>query len=149
MSELEDLKQQLYAKIQASQTHEQPPSEIDLLKYSQLPTYQAHQRLRLQAQQQWMESPQQGAIPAPANPLYEVEEGLKIALPHLKEAYARAEKSGVKETNYELLQALGDALTACTDALERIDDAPDEVFDVALEHLSPITGIAQPPESAF
>ena len=99
--------------------------------------------------QQWQTSPVQGAIPAPANPLHEVEESLKIALPHLKEAYDRAEKSGVKETNYELLQALGDALTACTDALERIDDAPDEVCDVAVEHLSPITGKVQPPESAF
>lgn len=99
--------------------------------------------------QQWQQSPLQGSILSPSDLLSEIEESLKIAFPHLKEAYDRAEKSGVKETNYELLQALGDALTACTDALERIDDAPDEVCDVAVEHLSPITGIAQPPESAF
>lgn len=74
---------------------------------------------------------------------------LQEALPLLKSAYDKGEKAGLKEVNYELLQALGDALTACTDALERIDDVPDEVYDVALEHLSPITGKVQPPESAF
>ena len=44
---LEELKQQLYAKIQPQKS----PSEIDHLKYSQLPQYQSHQRLRRQIQE--------------------------------------------------------------------------------------------------
>lgn len=78
-----------------------------------------------------------------------IQDQLQTALPLLKSAYDKGEKAGLKESNYELLQALGDALTACTDALERIEDEPDELYDVAVEHLFPIAGKAQPPESAF
>ena len=74
---------------------------------------------------------------------------LESALPFLQKAYETGEKAGLEQVNYELLQALGDALTACNEAIERCDDVPDDVCDVAVEHLSPIAGIAQPPESAF
>lgn len=70
----------------------------------------ADRELRVQVQQQQ---------------LAEIQEQLEEALPELQSAYDLAEKAGIKESNYELLQALGDALTACTEALERINDAPD------------------------
>lgn len=71
----------------------------------------ADRELRVQVQQQQ---------------LAEIQEQLEEALPELQSAYDLAEKAGIKESNYELLQALGDALTACTEALERINDQPDE-----------------------
>lgn len=58
--------------------------------------------------------------------LNEIEEQLETALPILQSVYEAAQKAGIKQSNYELLQAIGDALTACNEALERIDDQPDE-----------------------
>ena len=71
----------------------------------------ADRELRVQVQQQQ---------------LAEIQEQLETALPILQSVYSTAEKAGIKQSNYELLQALGDALTACTEALERINDQPDE-----------------------
>ncbi len=56
----------------------------------------------------------------------ELEQNLKKALPHLQTAYDAAVKAGLRESDYELLATIGDALTACTEALERLNDVPDQ-----------------------
>ena len=56
----------------------------------------------------------------------EIQKQLEIALQIHQGVYEAAEKAGFRESNYECLQALGDAVTACTEALERINDQPDE-----------------------
>ena len=48
---------------------------------------------------------------------------LEKALPNLQEAYQIAEDAGINEDHpdYELLQHLGDSLTYCQEALEKIN----------------------------
>lgn len=46
--ELEQLKKELYAKIQATQKPDQPLSDLDLLKHSELSIHEAHKKLRHQ-----------------------------------------------------------------------------------------------------
>jgi hypothetical protein len=57
MSDLDDLKQRLYAKLQVNSTPEKPLIQEDLLKRSEMPTYQAHQRLRQEIEQQRLNTP--------------------------------------------------------------------------------------------
>lgn len=52
MSNLDDLKQQLYAKLQANIKPEKPPTREDLLKVADLPAYEKSQRLRKELEQQ-------------------------------------------------------------------------------------------------
>lgn len=52
MSNLDDLKQQLQAKLQANTKPDKPLTKEDLLKRSEVPTYQAHQRLRKELEKQ-------------------------------------------------------------------------------------------------
>lgn len=51
-SNLDDLKQQLYAKLQANIEPDKPLAQEDLLKVSDLPAYEKLQRLRKEVQQQ-------------------------------------------------------------------------------------------------
>lgn len=52
MTDLNELKQQLYAKIQANSKPEKPLTQEDLLKNDEIPQYQSHQRLRNALEQQ-------------------------------------------------------------------------------------------------
>jgi hypothetical protein len=52
MSNLDDLKQQLYAKLQANIKPEKPLTQEDLLKVTDLPAYEKSQRLRKVIEQQ-------------------------------------------------------------------------------------------------
>lgn len=56
----------------------------------------------------------------------ELEQSLKKALPYLQTAYDAAVKAGLRESDYELLATLGDSLTACKEALERLNDTGEE-----------------------
>ncbi len=106
---LEQLKQQFYTKIQAT---EKLPSDIDSLKYSQLPEYQAHQRLREQTERQWSQSPQQGAIPT-ASPFAPADE--QYLLEVLTECRAKLDSALATAKRYsrlpDLNTALADSLT--------------------------------------
>ena len=139
MTDLEQLKQQLLAKLQASGKPKQPPSDLDLLKPSQLPTYQAHQELRRQTEQQWKRSPLQGAIPSNEDHIEIVTDALLDALDRLTFAHHLLENTGVAKTHTALFTAVCDALNATSEAIERCSDAPDEdrLTDADLEALNP------------
>lgn len=75
---------------------------------------------------QWQASPIQGAIPALANPLHEVEESLKTALPWLENAYALMNSNGFDKSHHELYVAVCDAMTAVQEGCDRLTDGVDE-----------------------
>jgi hypothetical protein len=100
----------------------------------------------------WQNNPQQGTIPsAPSNSdhLEIAKDNLLDALNYLTFTHHYLESSGLSKQYSQLFTAVSDSLNACSDAIERCSDEPDELYDVAVEHLSPIAGKAQPPESAF
>ena len=129
MTELEQLKQQLYAKIQATAKPEQPLSDVDLLKPSQLPTYQTHQNLKRQTERQWKQMPMQGAIPSvPSDEshLETVTDALLEAIERLTFAHHLLEGTGLSKSHTELYTAVCDGLNATSEAIERCGDAPDD-----------------------
>jgi hypothetical protein len=142
MTDLEQLKQQLYAKIQATAKPEQPPSDVDLLKRSQLPTYQAHQSLKRQTERQWQQTPMQGAIPfipSDESHIETITDALLDAIDRLTFAHHVLESTGLSKTHTALLTAVADGLNATNEAIERCTDAPDDdqVTDADLEDLNP------------
>jgi hypothetical protein len=142
MTDLEQLKQQLHAKIQATSKPETPPSEVERLKYSQLPEYQAHQELRQQTEQRWKQAPMQGAIPStPSNEehIEIVTDALLDALDRLTFVHHLLESTGISKTHTALFEAVCDGLNATSQAIERCTDAPDDdqVTDAELEALNP------------
>jgi hypothetical protein len=142
MTDLEQLKQQLYAKIQATAKPEQPLSDVDLLKHSQLPIYQAHQNLKRQTERQWQQTPMQGAIPSvPSDEshLETVMDALLDAIERLTFAHHILESTGLSKSHTALFTAVADGLNATNEAIERCSDAPDEdrVTDADLEALNP------------
>jgi hypothetical protein len=142
MTDLEQLKQQLYAKIQASSKPGQPLSDLDLLKPSQLPAYQAHQHLRQQTEQHWKRSLCQGAvssIPSDESHVEIVTDALLDALDRLTFAHHLLENTGLSRTHTALFTAVCDALNSASEAIERCCDVPDEdpVTDTDLEALNP------------
>ena len=48
---------------------------------------------------------------------------LNAALPFIQSAYDAADKAGMKEQDYELMCAVGDALSACKEALQQLNDS--------------------------
>lgn len=48
---------------------------------------------------------------------------LNTALPLLQSAYDSAEQLGIRERDYELMCAIGDALNGCNEALEQLNDS--------------------------
>jgi hypothetical protein len=123
---LEQLKQQLYTKIQATCKPEETPTDIERLKYSQLPEYQAHQELKQQTQQQWRQKPMQGAIikQSPCTPAYfhSLLEDLTLAQSHLEAA--NSFNCLLQDNTPELASNIADALTACQEALAILNDLP-------------------------
>ncbi len=82
----------------------------------------------MQTFKQWQQSPMQGVIP-PQSTDWQTEsliDDLSTALPFLQSAYDAAVSAGLKESNYELLAAIGDALNGCNEALERLNDTGEE-----------------------
>ena len=65
--------------------------------------------------------------PTPLNPLYEVEESLKSALPWLENAYALMNSNGLDKSHRQLYTAVCDAMTAAQEGCSRAYDAPDEI----------------------
>ena len=142
MTDLEQLKQQLYAKLQKSIKPEEPLSDLDLLKPSQLPAYQAQQNLRQQTEPQWKRSPSQGAIPSvPSDEdhIAIVTDALLDALDRLTFADCLLQNTGLSKSHTALFTAVCDGLNATNEAIERCSDAPDEdrVTDAQLENLNP------------
>ena len=142
MTDLEQLKQQLYAKIQATPKPEQPPSDVERLKHSQLPTYQAHQNLKRQTERQWKQTPMQGAVPSSPSDESHIEtirDALLDALERLTFAHHILESTGLSKTHTALFTVVCDGLNATNEAIERCSDAPDEdqVTDADLEALNP------------
>ena len=113
MTDLEQLKQQLYAKIQPTAS----PSEIDSLKYSQLPEYEAHQRLKHQAEQRWKQATMQGAIPS-SSPFAPADEQYLAEV--LTECRAKLDSALVTAKRYP---QLADLATALSDAITGIHEA--------------------------
>jgi hypothetical protein len=136
MTDLEQLKQQLLEKLQASSKPEQEPSELDFLKSSQLPAYR---ELRRQTEQQWKRSPIQGAIPSSEPHLEIVTDALLDAIDRLTFAHHLLESTGISKSHTALFTAVCDGLNATNEAIERCSDAPDEdrVTDADLENLNP------------
>lgn len=96
---------------------------------------------------QWQQSPIQGAIPQPASDWQKefIYDALSVALPSLQAAHDVAKHLPLHS---DLYTAICDALNACNEALERLTDAPDELYDVAQQQ-QPIKGVLHPPKSAF
>ncbi len=117
MTDIEQLKQQLYEKIQASSKPEEPLSDLERLKYSQLPAYQAHQRLKQQTEQGWNKAFIQGAIPnsSPFTPPDEV-----YLLEVLTECCSRLNSALATSERYpqlpDLKSAIADAITGIHEA---------------------------------
>ncbi len=59
----------------------------------------------------------------------EIAESLKTALPWLEQAYCLMNSNRLDKSHTELYTAICDAMTACQDACERIEDAPDSNED--------------------
>ena len=97
---------------------------------------------------QWQQSPIQGVSPQPASDWQKefIGDALSLALPNLQAAHDVAKH--LAATHSDLYTAICDALNACNEALERVTDAPDELYDVATQAPS-IKGSSHPPEPAF
>jgi hypothetical protein len=80
----------------------------------------------MQTYDQWQKSPMQGARPSPVDPLEQVEESLKTALPWLEQAYRLMNSNRLDKRYSKLYTAICDAMTATQDALDHIEDAPDQ-----------------------
>lgn len=72
-------------------------------------------------------------------------DALAVALPNLQ---AAADTAKHLVAHQDLYTAICDALNACNEALERVTDAPDELYDVATQAPS-IKGKVHPLEPAF
>ncbi len=59
----------------------------------------------------------------------EILESLKTALPWLEQAYCLMNSNRLDKSHTELYTAICDAMTACQEACERIEDAPDSNKD--------------------
>lgn len=59
----------------------------------------------------------------------QIEESLKTALPWLEQAYCLMNSNRLDKSHTELYTAICDAMTACQEACERIDDTPDSNED--------------------
>jgi hypothetical protein len=96
----------------------------------------------MQTYDQWQQSPMQRVIvPRPkderlievvqgsfvlSQPLDQVEESLKTALPWLEQAYCLMNSYRLDKRYNDLYKGVCDAMTACQDALDHIEDAPDQ-----------------------
>ena len=100
-----------------------------------------------QSFKQWQQAPIQGVIPQPDWQKEFISDALAVALPNLQAAADTAKH--LKASRTDLYTAICDALNACNAALEHIDDAPDDLYDVALNHLSPIKGKVEGASPAF
>jgi hypothetical protein len=65
---------------------------------------------------------------------------LSIARSHLQAVYDAATSCKLGTTYHDLYMAICDAFNACNEALERVNDAPDELYDVARSLLPPTKG---------
>ncbi len=115
--DLEQLKQQLYVKIQANAKPEQPPSDVEMLKYSELPSCQSHQNLKQQTERQWQQAPMQGAIPM-QSPFTPADEQYLIEI--LTECRTKLESALQTAQGYsqlpDLAMGIGDAITGIREA---------------------------------
>ncbi len=127
MTDLEELKQELYQKIKANQQPEPIPNRTDLLKYSDL---RANQQF-----ESWRQSPTQGERVNFGTPRPEVtdEQHLPIIQDKLLEAVENLtfshhylESTGLSKRYTVLFTAVCDSLTAISQAIERCSDKPDE-----------------------
>lgn len=82
----------------------------------------------MQTFKQWQQAPMQGVIPSQSVDWQKesVIDDLSTALPFLQSAYDAAVKAGLRDSDYELMCAIGDALTGCKEALERLNDVSEE-----------------------
>jgi hypothetical protein len=127
MTDLNDLKQQLYSKIKANQQREPTPARTDLLKYSQV---RANQNF-----ESWRQSPTQGEKANFCPPGAEVEnephlssiqEKLLEAVDSLTFSHHYLESTGLSKRYTALFTAICDSLATTSEAIERCSDKPDE-----------------------
>ena len=97
--------------------------------------------------QQWQQAPVQGMIPQPDWQKEFICDVLSVALPNLQAAHDVAKH--LKASHSDLYMSICDALNACNEALERLTDAPDDLYDVAPHQGHPIKGKIHAPQSAF
>jgi hypothetical protein len=106
MTDLEELKQQLYQKIKAHQQPNQTPTRTDLLKYSQV---RANQNF-----ESWRQAPTQGGIvPISSSPFTPADEQYLIEV--LTECRAKLDSALVTAKRYsripDLTTAIADSIT--------------------------------------
>ncbi len=99
----------------------------------------------MQTYDQWQQSPMQGVIvPKPkderlievvqgsfvlSQPLDQVEESLKTALPWLEQAYCLMNSNRLDKRYSQLYSAICDAMTATQEACSSLEDTPDSDED--------------------
>ena len=111
MTDLDDLKQQLYSKIKASQQPEPTPSRSDLLKYSDLRANQSFEN--------WKQAPIQGAIVPVSSSLFtSADEQYLVEV--LTECRVKLESALVTAKRYSQLP---DLATAIADSITGIHQA--------------------------
>jgi hypothetical protein len=127
MSDLNDLKQQLYSKIKAIQQPEPTPTRTDLLKYSQV---RANQQF-----ESWRQSPTQrerinfcppGAEVESKPHLSIIQDKLIEVIESLTFSHHYLESTGLSKRYTAVFTAVCDALTTTSEAVERCGDQPDE-----------------------
>lgn len=111
MTDLDDLKQQLYTKIKASQQPDPTPTRTDLLKYSQVRANQSFES--------WKQASIQGAIvPASSSPFTPADEQYLIEV--LTECRVKLDSALVTAKRYSRLPDLS---TAIADSITGIHQA--------------------------
>jgi hypothetical protein len=123
-------------------------TQADLLKPSQLATYQV-QNLRRQTEQQWKQAPLQGAIPTGLDEnLTRVNDAVFAALLWLRHAEGVMSGNRLDSHYSAVYTAICNAIHESNTALNHIGDSPDDIYDVAHQG-QPIEGKVHPPEPAF
>lgn len=111
MTDLDDLKQQLYSKLKQNQQPEPTPSRTDLLKYSQVRANQSFES--------WKQAPTQGAIvPALSSPFTPADEQYLVEV--LTECRVKLDSALVTAKRYSRLP---DLATAIADSITGIHQA--------------------------
>ncbi len=120
MTDLDQLKQELYKKIKETEQPDPVPTRKDLLKYS-------HKRPN-QPDDHWKESIAQARIPASSSneALSQVAEYLQNALNSLDKAQAGMANRQLNSQYSQLYTAICNAIHESNTALKHISDSPDE-----------------------
>lgn len=120
MTDLNELKEQLYRKVKQAEQPEPAPNRMDLLKYSQVRANQSFE--------EWKQFPAQGVISPSFNNevLANVSEYLQNALQSLNQAQSVMTTEQLDSRYSQLYTAICNAIHESNTALKHISDSPDE-----------------------